>query len=164
VIVVSDAGPIIHLSLVKSVELLPTLYGRVVIPDLVYREVVEKGEGQAGSIELKKAEWVDLAEHDLRAELFQVLSADLGSGEAAAICLATERKASLIVCDDRQARLAAVRLGFPVIGTLGILLEARRRELVPALAPMLLDLKAKGVWLASSLIEAVLAEAGESIP
>jgi len=107
---------------------------------------------------------VDRAEHEHQAELFQALSADLDSGEAAALCLAIERKASLVLSDDREARLAAVRLDLPVIGTVGILLEARRRDLVPALAPVLMDLRAKGVWLSRSLIDAVLAEAGESLP
>ena len=56
-IVVSDAGPIIHLSLIGRIDLLPILYGRVLIPDLVYREVVQAGEGLPGSSELRDAEW-----------------------------------------------------------------------------------------------------------
>lgn len=43
--VVADAGPLIHLSLVGRVDLLPLLYGRILVPDLVHQEVVQKGEG-----------------------------------------------------------------------------------------------------------------------
>lgn len=74
-----------------------------------------------------------------------------------------ERKASLILSDDRQARLAAGRLGFSVIGTVGILAEAKRKRLVPALAPVLLALKEKGVWLSNLLIQKILADVGEPL-
>jgi predicted nucleic acid-binding protein len=163
VIVVSDAGPIIHLSLVGRIDLLPSLYGQVLIPDLVFKEVAQDGEGLAGSSELKNAEWAQLVSHEPQANLFQLLSIDLDAGEAAAIWLAVERKASLILSDDRQARLAASRLGFPVIGTVGILAEAKRKRLVPALAPVLLALKEKGVWLSSLLIQKILADVGEPL-
>jgi predicted nucleic acid-binding protein len=164
VIIVSDSGPIIHLSLVGRIDLLPRLYGRILIPDLVYKEVVESGEGLPGSSELKDAEWVVRADHNPEATLFQMLSAELDPGEAAAIWLAVEREASLILSDDRQARLAAERLGIPVVGTIGILVQAKRKGLVSALSPLLLHLKSKGVWLSTSLIQNVLAEVGESLP
>jgi predicted nucleic acid-binding protein len=162
VIIVSDAGPIIHLSLVGSIDLLPSLYDRVLVPTLIYQEVVQKGEGLPGSAELRGAEWAEYAEHNPEASLFQSLSADLDSGEAAALWLAVERKASLVLSDDRQARLAAERMGFPVVGTVGILVRARRKGLVSSLAPLLRALKAKGVWLSIALIEAVLAEFEET--
>jgi predicted nucleic acid-binding protein len=50
-----------------------------------------------------------------------------------------------------------------VIGTVGILAEAKRKRLVPELAPVLLALKEKGVWLSSLLIQKILADVGEPL-
>jgi uncharacterized protein len=162
VLVIADAGPLIHLSLIGRIDLLPTLYGRIVIPGLVYQEVVTAGEGLAGSREVREAEWIEVVEHDPKAELFRLLRAQLDPGEAAAIWLATNRKAELILSDDRQARLAAERLGFKIQGTLGILVEAKRHGLLPILAPLVSQLREKGVWLSRELIDRTLWEAGEA--
>jgi uncharacterized protein len=162
VIVVADAGPLIHLSLVGKLELLPLLYGRILIPDLVYQEVVQKGEGLAGSTEIRTADWVDIIPHDSAAHLFRLLRAEIDPGEAAAIWLAVEQQAEWVLSDDRQARWSAERLGFKVRGTLGILAEAKRRGLLSRIAPFLHELKAQGVWLSEGLIEKVLRSLGES--
>jgi uncharacterized protein len=160
--VIADAGPLIHLSLIGKIDLLPTLYGRIVIPDLVYQEVVTAGEGLAGSREVREADWIEVVEHDPRADLFRLLRGQLDPGEAAAIWLATDRKAELILSDDRPARLAAERLGFRIQGSLGILSEAKHRGLLPALAPLLYELLEKGVWLSNELIQKILGESGET--
>jgi uncharacterized protein len=160
VIVVADAGPLIHLSLLGRIDLLPTIYGRILVPDLVYKEV-QAGEGMAGASEVKDASWIDVVQHEPEADLFRSLQAQLDPGEAAALWLGTERQADWILSDDRQARLAAERLGLQVRGTLGVLAEAKRRGLVPELSSLLRQLKAEGVWLSERLIQAVLLECGE---
>jgi predicted nucleic acid-binding protein len=164
VTVVSDAGPLIHLSLVGRVDLLPLLYQRILIPDLVHQEVVQKGAGLAGSAEIGNADWIEIAEHDPGAPLIQLLSIDLDLGEAAAIWLAVDRRSEWILSDDRKARLAAERLGLKVRGSLGVLVEAKRRTLVPTIAPLLHELRAKGVWLSERLVEMVLREVDEAGP
>jgi predicted nucleic acid-binding protein len=84
-IVVSDTGPLIHLSLVRSLDLLRELYGRILIPDLVYDEVVKAGEGLAGSAEVAKAaDWIEMVGHNPESDLFRLLRTHLDAGEAAA--------------------------------------------------------------------------------
>jgi predicted nucleic acid-binding protein len=161
VIVVTDAGPIIHLSQIHLLKLLPTLYEQILVPDLVYREVVVDGDLLPGSAELRRAKWIELVPHDPGAPLFQLLRSQLDPGEAAAIWLAAERKAALILSDDRPARLAAEQLGVAVRGTLGVLVEAKRRGEIPELAPVIGELRSQGVWLSERLVERVLAEVGE---
>jgi len=161
VIVVADAGPIIHLSQIHLLRLLPTLYEQILVPDLVYREVVAEGDALPGSAELRGAKWIQQVPHDPGASLFQLLRAQLDPGEAAAIWLAMERKAALVLSDDRPARLAAEQLGIAVRGTLGVLVEAKRRGEIPEVAPVLTELRSQGVWLSERLIERVLAEVGE---
>ena len=64
--------------------------------------------------------------------------------------------------DDRQARLFAQRLKLQVIGTLGILLRAKRDGIIPALKPLLEQLMRERFYLSQELLEFVLHEAGES--
>jgi uncharacterized protein len=161
-IVVADAGPLIHLSLIDRIDLLPAIYGRVLIPDLVYQEVVTAGAGLAGSTETANAAWIDIEPHDPHADLFTLLRSQLDPGEAAAVWLAVGRRADWVLSDDRQARLAAERLGIRVRGSLGILVEAKRQGLVPSVAPLLRDLLTKGVWLSEELIARILRELDET--
>lgn len=162
-IVVADAGPIIHLSLLGHLDLLPALFGKVVVPRRVYQEVVQAGQGLPGSSELQAAAWVELDERDLRTGVSRLLLSHLDAGEADALALASEIMADLVLSDDRQARIAAGRLGLRVQGTLGVLLEARRRGRIQILAPLLSDLRLAGVWLSDALIEQVLRSAGEVV-
>lgn len=160
-IVVADSGPIIHLSLIGRIDLLPALYGQILVPGLVYEEVVQHGASLPGSAELHEAGWASRVEPDTDSNLFGVLRAQLDPGETAAICVAVERGADLILSDDRPARLTATRLGIEVKGTLGVLVEAKRRGKLEAIAPALAALKQGGTWLSDQLVERILADAGE---
>lgn len=160
-IVVADAGPIIHLSLVRLLGLLPALYRQVLVPDLVYKEVVVDGDVLAGSAELREARWIEVISHDPGAPLFQLLRAQLDPGEAAAISLAVTRKPAMVLSDDRPARLMAEQLGLTVRGTLGILVEAKRRGEIAEVAPIVAALRNQGVWLSNGLVLRILEEVGE---
>lgn len=54
----------------------------------------------------------------------------LDSGETAALHVARELKADLLLMDERKGRAVAGRLGIAVTGTLGVLVEASRRGMV----------------------------------
>jgi predicted nucleic acid-binding protein len=161
VIVVTDAGPIIHLSLVGLLRLLPTLYQHVLVPDLVYKEVVVDGDMLPGSPELRQAQWIEVVSQDPGAPLFQLLRAQLDPGEAAAISLAVARKPALVLSDDRPARLMAEQLGLTVRGTLGVLVEAKRHGEIAEVAPVVAELRHQGVWLSDGLVLRILDEVGE---
>lgn len=163
-IVVADSGPIIHLSAVGRLGLLPALYGRVVVPRLVFDEVVVAGAQLPGSSELAAAAWVDVVESDVTDPLFLALREELDPGESAALAHATQRAARLMLVDDRKARLAAQRLGVAVRGTLGVLIEAKRRGELERIAPVVDALVASGLWLSPAVIATALARAGEAEP
>lgn len=71
-------------------------------------------------------------------------------GESEAIALAYERRYRLIV-DDRQARKLAQQMGIQMIGTVGILVKAKRQGLIPNLSLVLDDLEAQGFYLSQAL-------------
>ncbi len=161
-IVVADAGPLIHLSLIGRLDLLASLYGKILIPDLVYNEVVTSGEGLPGSLEVAVAGWIAVENHDPKADLFRLLRGELDAGEAAAITLAVDRQAEWFLSDDRPARRAAERLSLKVCGTVGVLAAAKRQGLVSPVAPLLIQMREEGVWLSEELVKRVLKSLGES--
>ncbi len=56
--VVSNASPIINLARIGLLDLLRKLYGVLLIPEAVWREVVIEGTGQPGAEEVKVADWI----------------------------------------------------------------------------------------------------------
>lgn len=85
----------------------------------------------------------------------------LDQGEAQVLALAEEHSARLIIIDEYKGRRYAQRLGMSLTGTLGVLLLAKERKLVPRVAPMLSQLQDEGLYLDQNLIDRVLAVAGE---
>ena len=98
-IVVPDAGPLIYLAGAGKLELLTQLYDRVVVPRVVYEEIVLAGAGLVGSAEVSAASWLEVED----AAPDPVLARTLDRGEAAAIPLA-ERLGATLLCDDAAGR------------------------------------------------------------
>lgn len=56
--IVSDSSPLISLARIGKLDLLHRLYGELLIPQAVWRELVVKGAGQSGVEEIKSAAWI----------------------------------------------------------------------------------------------------------
>ena len=85
----------------------------------------------------------------------------LDPGERAAIALAVSMPGTWILLDEFAARKVAGDLGLPVKGTLGVLVEAKRRGLVVAVRPLIERMLANGCRLAPELVAMVLSSVGE---
>lgn len=155
-VVVADSTPLIYLSRVGALDVLATLYGEVLIPTAVHDEVVLKRPAAPGVEALRQATWLRVAAD----ELPQV---DLGLhwGESAAILLAEQVHADLLLIDERLGRQVAQSRSLAVRGTLGVLVQARKVGAVPALRPVLEALVAEGFRIAPPLIREALARVGE---
>jgi len=128
-IVVSDASPLIALGRIGRLDLLREIFGSLVIPDAVWKEVVEAGIDKEGSVNVAEAVWIS-QQSVLDHSLVNLLRHDLGAGEAEAIVLARECNADFLLIDERLGRSAAKSLGLKVVGLVGVLIEARERGLV----------------------------------
>lgn len=150
--VISNASPLIALQQIDHLQLLELLFGAIVIPPAVAREV-------APSVALPA--WI--GQQGLSQPIGpRILSASLGPGESETISLALETGARLVILDDRPARRLAQALHLSIVGTLGILLAAKRRGLLVAIGPCLDTLLQHGFRITPSLYENVLSAAGEN--
>ncbi len=152
---VSNAGPIIHLSWVDHLNLLPQLFDEILVPVAVRDEVLRAAPDVPGVPEIHgafQAGWlaVRAVADPVRAEQ---LRADLDPGEAEAITLAEELGADLLLLDERRARAHAVGRGIPITGTIGILRKARERGLVQMVSPLLQDLRLRGFRISAELVD-----------
>ena len=150
-IVVADASPLIALARIGRLELLHTSFGKLLVPEAVWREVVDAGLDKPGAGAVSQASWVERrAVTDTG--LVAVLGRDLGAGEAEAIVLAREVGAGLVLMDERMGRAVARRLGLRVTGLVGVLIEARERGLLTDADAVVNDLQQRaGVWLSAEL-------------
>lgn len=82
-------------------------------------------------------------------------------GEARAIALAYEVHADFLLLDDLEARKFALKLGLPVKGSAGVLLQAKQNGIIKAVKPYLELMQQTNFRIAASVIDIVLKEAGE---
>ena len=153
----SDAGPLMALGVLDRLDLLTRLFRRTLVPEAVLAECVARPD-LADARAIRAA--VDRNAFEVLA-VEPVAHAPLGSGERSAIALAHEHGAVLLV-DDRAARRYAEAAGLRVVGTLGLLVQAKRRGCLPLVAPCIERLHACGRFLSAAAIDAALAAAGES--
>ncbi|MEH2232185.1 MAG: DUF3368 domain-containing protein [Nostoc sp.] len=155
-IIVSDTSPINNLAAINHLHLLQQLYGTVLIPEAVYRELTDPNFPVAGAIEVQTFIWIQTRPVQDRT-LVEALSNELDIGEAEAIALALEMKADQVLIDERRGRMIAARLNLGYTGILGILVEAKSQRLISAVKPLLDALiNQAGFWVAEPLYNRVL--------
>jgi uncharacterized protein len=159
VIVVSDASPITNLAAIGQLDLLRQLYQRVVIPDAVYRELTTAGGVYPGAV-AQSLNWIETQPVSNRV-LVIALRAELDEGEAEAIALAQALPADLVLIDEHFGRAVANRFGLRVIGILGVLIEAKNRDMIPEVKPLVDRLINNGFRIGQDLYARVLQAAGE---
>lgn len=153
--IVADAGPVISLARIERLGLLHELYDEVLIPPAVDDEITRHPDGFGGP----RPVWVrtlQLRDGAAAAALMRPMHA----GEAEAIVLSQEQGRWLLI-DEATGRKVAVSSGIQVIGTLGVLLDAKRAGLIPQLDAVLVRLRQTGFRASDELLEGVLRAAGE---
>ena len=156
--VIINNSPLVQLWTLNLLSLLRELYTEVWMPEEVEGEFL-RTETRARRASLDNAPWIKTM--SLTDSQSASLYDELDRGEASVLALAKEHNARLVIIDERKARGEARRIGLPVKGTIGILVEAKEKGLVDAIKPLLETLQAKGMYLEQSLIDTALRLAEE---
>jgi predicted nucleic acid-binding protein len=128
-LVVADTSPINYLLLIGHIDILPKLFERVIVPEIVRDELAHpKAPTVVRNWIASPPDWVEIrkAEVDSHDPALESLDA----GEEAAITLAIEVHADLLLMDDEEGVAVARGKGLEVTGTLGILVRAAQRRLL----------------------------------
>jgi uncharacterized protein len=139
VIVVSDTSPITNLAAIGQLNLLSQIYAAIFIPHAVYGEMVAVDKLVPGAVEVQTLSWIQVqaVSNAQNVADIQTSQNNIDLGEAEAIVLALELNADLLLMDERRGRAVAVNYGLNVTGLLGILLQAKRKNLIPLVRPVM---------------------------
>ena len=163
-LIVADSSPLIALALLNILPELKSLCDEILLPETVVMECTRnlslpgalKIQAAITSKVLTVAPDVELSK---KAEL-QTVAELVDQGEAQAIAIAYQKKATLLI-DDKAGRRCANQLAIPIIGSLGVLLRLKELGQIAALKPLLEKLHKSGYWYHPALIQSVLNRSGE---
>lgn len=151
-----QTSPINNLAAIDRICFLHQIYGTVLIPEAVYRELTDPNFPVAGATEVRTLDWIQTQTVSDRT-IVEALSNELDIGEAEAIALAVEIQADRVLIDERRGRTIASRLNLPYTGILGILVEAKNQGAIAAVRPLLDALIGEaGFWVTEPLYNRVL--------
>ncbi|MGR0481130.1 MAG: DUF3368 domain-containing protein [Candidatus Electronema sp. V4] len=136
-IIVSDSSPLISLAILRKLHLLEHFFSDIWIPKAVYDEIAPKGKPYSEELKRFSRNRVKEVQNALAVRL---LLDELDIGEAEALVLALENNIADILIDEYRGRKIATSRGLSVIGTVGVLLQAKKKKLIAEVKPELDEL------------------------
>ena len=148
--IISDTSCLIILTNIGELDLLRKVYGQIITTVEVAAEFGET-----------LPEWIEInAPTDKYRQ--KILELQIDKGEASAIALALEIPDSIIILDDQKARKIAGKLGIEITGTIGVIIKAKLRGIIPSIKPLLDKIRQTDFCLSVEIERQALEEAGES--
>lgn len=159
-VVVADAGPLIAFARLDLLVLLPEMFGTLMVPEAVLKECLHVPTRPDAQVIQRAVDDGMLGVRAEHASIADYWPPALGAGEQAAIHLAQVLDCPVLI-DDKLARRVASSVGLRVIGTAGVLIQAKQQARIVAIAPLLETLQDSGYHLADDLVRHMLQLAGE---
>ncbi|MEX0803857.1 MAG: DUF3368 domain-containing protein [Candidatus Binatia bacterium] len=152
--IICNTSPLQYLHQLNVLHVLRELVQTITVPPAVQQEL-ETGHRLGLDLpDLQTFDWVIMRPPS--SSIVLSLVTDLGSGEREVLALALETPDSVCILDDSLARQVAKTLQLRFTGTLGILIDAKSRGIISAVAPFLDQLQSFGFRLAPQTRAAVL--------
>lgn len=155
-LIIADAGPIFSLALIDRLDLLNQLFDDIKIPRAVWNEItLHKNTSFYHNIwDFFESRVVDISG-------FNELTFIMDYGESEAVVLYKELGADFLLIDDKKARSIAQNLGINCVGTLGLLIKSKEKNLIQKLRPIFLDFLDNKRFFSLNLLNTVLIENNE---
>ena len=154
---VINTTPILALiAAVGSLDMLPMLYSRILVPWEVCREIQAGGTDGFAIYEFDQANWLDKQTQPVALSTLLLNSLDLG--EAAVIQLALQQGIPLVAIDETVGRRFARLSGLTVTGSIGILLRAKTLGYPLSMTEAIRRMRQRGIWLSTKVVEFALRE------
>lgn len=153
-IAVSDTGPIIGLAKASHLSLLKNLFGKVLIPPMVHKELFAKTGNEWELINKALMDFIHVSEIKPLDETSKSILEGLDEGERQAIYVALSMGNDVILLiDDQAGRQAAEKLNIKITGLVGVLLLAKERGLIKSVVDVIEEIRGNGYWLSNSLVD-----------
>lgn len=154
-LVISDTSPITSLLQIGQAEILPSLFGRVLIPEAVRDELLRFDSAIPDYLHVQAIQDQPAAE---------LLSHDLDRGEAEAIVLAEECHADYLLMDEKHGRTVAEARGLRIVGLLGVLVIAKKAGHTPSVGRLIAELESRAGFFVSNEVKRLVLAAAEEGP
>jgi predicted nucleic acid-binding protein len=152
-LVIADASPLVGLVKIGHADVLPALFGEVIIPPKVAEELTRPARpDEVRAFMASAPPWLSV-----RAPTHLEPIADLDAGELEAISLATELRADLLLIDEAKGREAAIALRIPTARTAAVLFEAANAGVLPDLKSAFDKLRATNFRVPGKVLDELLA-------
>lgn len=162
-VAIVGAGPLAYLHACGAAGILEAYYPAVLTTPAVVKELAARqGEGLPG-LDVATLPWLAVAEPAADPGPAGEDGEDaLGRANREVLALAAETERAVAIVEGRHARRTGMRQGVRCTGTLGLLIMARRRGLIPSVADLLPALKASGFPFSRKVLTSTLLFSGES--
>jgi len=160
-VVIADAGPLIALSRIDSLDLLHGLFGQVLVTEAVRDEALPAADYPGKAVISRAFDEGWLACPGPFDTSWQPVNPGLDAGERSAIAAAVKMPGCLLIIDDRAGRAEARLHKVTIVGTAAVIGLAKLQGLIPAARPVLDRLRPAGYFVHPRIIEAVLQGIGE---
>lgn len=147
--IISDTSCFIVLSKIGELEILFKVYGQVITTIEIAAEFGEE-----------LPDWVEIVTVTDKYRQ-KILEMHIDKGESSAIALALETANSTVILDDYKARKIAERLGISYTGTIGVIVKAKLKGIIPSIKPLLQKIKQTDFRLSLDIELQALKEANE---
>jgi|JFJP01.1.fsa_nt_gi hypothetical protein len=156
-IVFSNTTPLIALSAIEQLDLLPQLFHEIYVVETV---VVECAKGGRIIVpDLTKLEWLHCVENKYCTHNPMLIALD--DGEKHTIEAALAHQANYTIIDEKLGRTIAEYLGLKIIGTLGVLLKAKQQGLISSFITCVQEMQQCGLRYNQQLVTRLALKAGE---
>jgi len=156
---VFNASPLIFLAQAALTDLTRLAGEPMFVPRAVIEEIEQYGSNDPTAKEIRKADWLNVVDAETAPSIIERW--DLGRGETSVLTWAYNHRGTTAVLDDLAARRCARSLAIPLRGTLGLVLIAKQRQLIPAARPILEQLRRTGMYLSDRIMNHALRIVGE---
>lgn len=156
-ILIADSSALIALAHCDCLEILETLFGEVKVPEAVYQEVIYESKPESEKLKQflsKKIERVNIQD-------YLIIEGLLGSGELEAMALYKKLNADWLLIDDEKARKAARFNKIKIIGSLGVLLVAKEKNLIQNIRPYVDRIQSANIYYSEKILTEVFELANE---
>lgn len=152
-VVVADASPFVGLIKIGHVDILPGLFTTIIIPPEVLSDLSKPTQAKE-VLEFAGTPPVWLV---IQAATTTEFIPDIDPGERAAINLAKELQADLLLIDERKGREAAIARGLATARTAAVMFDAANAGVLPDLRSAYEKLKKTNFRVPAAVLDDLLA-------
>ena len=156
---VVNASPLIFLAKADRLDFLQQAATEILVPSEVAAQICQHGANDPAALALEKVPWLKMIEAPVVPPRIQTW--DLGPGESSVLAYAMAYRPTVAIIDDLSARRCAATFQIPVSGTLGLVLTAKKRGVIPLARPVLEHLRQSGMYLSDRVLNHALSFVGE---